>query len=178
MLFKTESKVDNELALYEKRRKLEIDEKLSEYRRAEKNKAVDEIKAYADTEVINARKMFSDGHEAVKAFAVSKAERQTELALLDEKKAAKVAEITQVEKDFEARGLLRDRAIKAEKEKEAAIMAEKDKHIVFLEKSVETLSKQNEGILAKMAESLGKAADKESVTKVVGFGPSSEPKKV
>lgn len=163
MLFKTESKVDNELALYEKRRKLEIDEKLSEYRRSEKNRAIEEL---------------AIDHESRKSYAVELATRESELRVLDERVTAKVAEIAQIEKDFESRGLLRDRAIKAEKEKEAAVMVEKDKHIAFLEKQVETLSKQTDGILAKMAESLGKAADKESVTKVVGFGPSSEAKKV
>lgn len=179
MLFnKNKTSVENELSLYEKRRKLEIDETLSEYRRSEKNKSVQEVKAHSDNLISGARAAFSEEHEKDKAHAVAKAKREAEIATLEEKRLAKVAEIAQAEKDFEARGLLRDRAIKAEKEKEAAVMAEKDKHIAFLEASNKTLSEQNAGLLTKAVEALGKAADKEVMTKVVGFGPSSEPKKV
>ena len=85
---------------------------------------------------------------------------------------------TQVDTDFESRGLLRDRACKAEKEKADAIITEKDKHIAHLEAHLKTVSEQNVGLLATLAKSLGDAAAKDAVTKVVGFGPSSEAKKV
>lgn len=155
--------IDKKLAVYESRRKLEIDEKLSEYRRSEKNHALDEL---------------SGDHEARKAHAVAVAERTAELNALDEKKAAKSREIEQAQTDFESRGLLRDRAQKAEREKHDAIVAEKNNHIAHVEASLKTLQEQTTGLLAKAVEHLGSAADKESVTKVVGFGPSSEPKKV
>jgi len=178
MLFnKNKTDVETELSLYEKRRKLEIDEALSEYRRSEKNKAVQEVKNYSDALTNNSRELFIAEHEAEKQHYMAVADYSAELASLDDLKDAKAAEIEQVEKDFEARGLLRDRAIKAEKEKENAVMAEKDKHIAFLEASNKTLSEQNTGLLSKVVEALGKAADKEAITKVVGFGPSSEPKK-
>jgi hypothetical protein len=155
--------VDKRLAVYESRRKLEIDEVLSDYRRSQKNKAVKELE---------------DSHETLKDHAVAVATRKAEISALDERKASKAREIEQVQTDFDSRGLLRDRAQKAEKEKHDAIIVEKDKHIAHVQASLKVVQEQFSGLLAEAVKSLGKAADKESVTKVVGFGPSSEPKKV
>ena len=173
-----EGRIEKRLALYEARRKQEIDEKLSEYRRSEKNKAVDEVKAHADASLAKSREMFKEQHEAEKAHEVAKVARKAELVSLDDQRAAKVREIAQAQTDFESRGLLRDRAQKAEKEKGDAVLAEKDKHIAHLEKTVETLINTHTSALTEAVKHLGSASNKECVTKVVGFGPSSDSKKV
>jgi hypothetical protein len=160
---KEEAFIDKRLAVYEARRKLEIDEKLSEYRRSEKNHAVEEL---------------STDHEARKSHAVAVATRKADLAALEGQKIFKIREIEQAQHDFESRGLLRDRAQKAEKEKYDAVLEEKNAHIKYVEAALKTSQEQVSGLLGKAVEHLGKAADKDAVTKVVGFGPSSEPKKV
>ena len=178
MWFKTKTKVDSELDLYKGRRKLEIDEELSEWRRSQKNRATQEVMEETETIRQNAQAMTKEAHEAEKTHAVKLVSTKAELQSLEDKKTAKLAEIAQAETDFEARGLLRDRACKAEKERAELVAAEKDKHIAHLETHLKSVTDQNNGLLATLAKALGDAAGKEVTTKVVGFGPSSEPKKV
>ena len=173
-----EARIDKKLELYEASRKLEIDEKLSEYRRKVKNDSVDAVKVFADEIMSGARAAFSGEIKAVKSHTESVSARQTEISMLDAQIVSKKAEAVAADKDFEARGLLRERAVKAEREKDAVIIAEKDKMIALLEAQLKTVTSETTGLLKEAVKSLGSAADKEAVTKVVGFGPSSEPKKV
>lgn len=175
---KTKEKVDDELSLYEKRRKLEIDEQLSEWRRSQKNRAVEATVTETEELRVNAQKLFAKARKDEVDYVVKAAEKDAALASLDAEIASKKALTEQVQTDFEARGLLRDRAARAEKEKADAVIAEKDAMITLLKAENTDLRTNYNTLLGKAVESLGKAADKESVTKVVGFGPSSEPKKV
>ena len=175
---KTKEKIDTELSLYEKRRKLEIDEQLSEWRRSQKNRAVEEVLSETEAVRQNAQKFFMKFHEDEVSFRVEFAEKNKTLSLLDAEIDKKKGLSAQVQTDFEARGLLRDRAAKAEKEKADAVGAEKDAMITLLKAENTDLRTNYNTLLGKAVESLGKAADKEAVTKVVGFGPSSEPRKV
>lgn len=173
-----QGRIDKRLALYEAKRKQEIAEDISEFRRSQKNRAVEEILANAEAWRVDTQKKFANFHSEDKAHGVMLAMRKAEVAALDEAKATKLREIDMAQKDFEARGQLRDRAQKAEKEKSDAVLAEKDAMIAFLKTELSETKTTLNALLGKAIESLGKAADKEAVTKVVGFGPSSEPKKV
>ena len=134
--------------------------------------------AHTEEARIKKQKMFKETQAAEVEHEQKKAAYAADLATIEANIATKKALATQVDTDFESRGLLRDRACKAEKEKADAIITEKDKHIAHLEAHLKTVSEQNVGLLATLAKSLGDAAAKDAVTKVVGFGPSSEAKKV
>ena len=164
-----EKEIDKKLAIYESRRKLEIDEALSDHRRREKNHVATEIakvKEEASAKLLEAAKA-----EAEAKAEIAKANADVELI----KAKAEAAQ-----KDFDARSALRDRVSKAEREaseKEIAglkaVIAAKDGVIATLESQITT---SNE-FASKAVAALGVAAAKESTTKVIGFGPSSDSKK-
>jgi hypothetical protein len=168
---KTKSDADKEIELYQNRRKLEVDESVSEWRRSQKNRAVEDVIKTAEESRIAAQKLFKTHQVDVLAHTEAVAARTAELAALDAKAEAKRAILAQVEKDYEGRGILRDRACKAEKASHDAVITEKDKHIAHLTASLKDLNEQHKGLLSVAIGHLGKAADKDAaVTKVVGFG--------
>ena len=154
MWWKSRDKIDDELDLYEKGRKLRIDEELSEWRRSQKNRATDDVIAY--TEEVRRHKLTIVGE--IK-------DQQLQLSLIEQR-------IVQAQSDYESRAQLRERTSKVEREKFEAVLAEKNTYIKHLEGENANLVKESEGILLKLTEALGTAAGKENVTKVVGFGPS------
>lgn len=163
---KDKESIDKEIALYEKRRKLEIDESLSEYRRKEKNDALAEAKSFQDGRLAHAatRAKEEAAHEATKLA------KATELANLTGEITARKA----VEETQKAHRKLTEDARKEafEKEREGftSLVTEKDARISFLETLVTKLTTEDDKNVAALISSLGDAASKDHSTKVVGLG--------
>jgi len=167
-LFTGVKKIDQKLALYESRRKLEIDEQLSEYRRREKNHALADVKDFQDSRVEIARQREADH----KTYSAEKQKREEELAKLDGEIVARKA----VEETQRIHRKLTEDARKERHEAELAgkeeVIAEKDKHIKHLEATIEKLLDGGIKVIESSVKGLGDAAGKDHSTKVIGLGHS------
>lgn len=167
------SDIDKELGHYADQRKQAIDEEISEWRRSQKNRAVEDVVRTTEETRVAKQKMLSEHANAVANHEASKTKRATEIAGLDTEFETKKARNEAAERDFEARSAMRERLSKAEREAHdreiegfKAVVSEKDATISRLEDQI----KQAHGLTEKAVVALGEAASKDHSTKVVGFG--------
>lgn len=163
---KTKETIEEDLKQYEGRRKLEIDVDLSEYRRQEKNRAIEDVKTYQDTrvEIAQARAKEAD------VYSGKKLAKETELAQLDGEITARKA----IEETQKAHRKLTEEARQAKSDAEITAAKNEAKllggTIEYLKTLVTTLmtaqGKSNEEVVKALTVALGR----DHSTKVIGLG--------
>lgn len=174
---KTTDTIDAELSLYESRKRLEIDEKLSDYRRTEKNRSLEEVKSYQDSriDVITKRAAEDAAHEA------KKLEKASELAKLDGEIIARKAVLETQEShrkltaearkenlavQLKAADDVADARVKAADKLADAAQAE----TAILRSTIATFVADGGKNTEALIKALGEAASQDHSTKVIGLG--------
>lgn len=163
---KTRESIEKDLVQYEKRRTLEIDEELSQYRRQEKNRSLEEVKSYQDSriETAKARAAEEASHNAKKLAL------EVEIAQLNgEATARKAVEETQkIHRKLteDARNETRDAQVKAAEDTVKTYATT----IEYLKTLVTTLMTSQGKTNTDVVTALGAAAAKDHATKVIGLG--------
>lgn len=185
MLFNQKQKetVDERLKLYEAQKTLEVDEKLSEYRRQEKNRSLEEVKSFQDSRIETITVRAKEEAE----YMVKKLKAETELARLEGETVARkaVLETQESHRKLTAEARKENLEIKLQAVKDVAdakieaaedAAAKAEAEVDLLRSTITAFiaggSKNTETLIT----ALGSAAAKDHSTKVIGLGVNTESK--